>query len=354
MLNRSQTKGFLGRAISFALVAVLAALPVVAVSAPRANAPPVPLFLSTDVGCEIDDQWVLLHLLTDARFDVRVIASAHAPVDGVPAPAAETTAATARQIVERMKLVKPPRVVTGSNEALVDDKTPRDSEAVLALLQAARSFNQRDRLTVLITGAATDVASALLKDPTLGDRIRIVAMGFQSYTSGDEYNIKNDPAAWRVILNSQVPLVIGDAEVTAKKLSLTRDEAKVLLQDLGPTGEWLLADYDAWYAAVTHTFENPGRPGTPRSWPIWDEVVVAHLLGMTSSEVRPRPTLTQDLKLVPKGEGTVVWITDIERDAVFGALQRSIAGFVRGKRFEDHKCVTVAREPDACWRKASR
>ena len=104
---------------------------------------------------------------------------------------------------------------------------------------------------------------------------------------------------------------------------------------------------------MTHSFENPGRAGTPRSWPIWDEVVVAHLLGLTSSEVRPRPTLTDELKLVPKGEGNVVWITDIKRDEVFGALKGSIAGFVKGKSFANYRCVTVAGEPNACWRQAT-
>jgi purine nucleosidase len=314
----------------------------------------IPVFLSTDVGCEIDDQWVLLHLLTDPRIDLRTIASAHAPADGVPAPAAETTAATARQLVRRLGLDKSVAVVTGSNVALADERTPRDSQAVAALLRAARPYGPRNRLTVLVTGAATDVASSLLTDPALADRIRIVAMGFRSYASGDEYNIQNDPSAWRVILASRVPLAIGDGTVTARRLSLTPDEAKARLRDLGQVGAWLQRDYDKWYETVTRTFDNPERPEAPHSWPIWDEVVVAHVLGLTRSDVRRRPTLGADLTLVPNGRGTVTWITDIERDAVFGAWQGSIAAFAKGKRFADDDCVMIAREPNACWRAAAK
>lgn len=314
----------------------------------------IPVFLSTDVGCEIDDQWVLLHLLTDPRIDLTTIASAHAPADGVPAPAAETTAATARQLVARLRLDKPVAVVTGSNAALIDERTPRDSQAASALIEASRAYGPDHRLTVLVTGAATDVASSLLKDPPLADRIRIVAMGFRSYASGDEYNIQNDPAAWRVILGSRVPLAVGDGAVTARRLSLTPAEAKARLHDLGQVGAWLQRDYDTWYEQVTRTFVNPERPDAPHSWPIWDEVVVAHVLGLTRSEVRRRPTLGADLKLVPNGQGTVTWITDIERNAVFDAWRRSIAAFSKGKRFADDDCVMIAREPNACWRQASK
>lgn len=39
----------------------------------------IPVVLSTDVGNEIDDQWALVYLLTQPRFDVKGLLSAHAP-----------------------------------------------------------------------------------------------------------------------------------------------------------------------------------------------------------------------------------------------------------------------------------
>lgn len=353
MLNASKAR-CLRLAARPALALMLVAFPMHSATAKGANRRPLPIFLSTDVGAEIDDQWALAHLLTNPRFQVRVIASSHAPAKDVPGITSNTIAATARHIVsERLRLVRAPRVVSGSPEALIDSKTPRNSEAVTALLRESRGFSSRDRLTVLITGAATDVASALLKDASLEQRIRVVAEAFRSYENGDSYNVRNDPAAWRVILNSRVPLIIGHDDVALKPLSLTRDEVKLLTRPLGPVGSWLLRDYDTWYARVTRNFKNPARPDEPPSWPIWDEVVVAHLLGKTRSEVRPRPTLTDDFKLVSSSRvGSVIWITDIQRDAVFTDFKRSISGYAKAQPLVDYPCVTVAIEPNSCWRKS--
>jgi inosine-uridine nucleoside N-ribohydrolase len=326
-------------------------IPLTAAMARPATSARLPIFLSTDVGCEIDDQWPMLHLLGDPRFDLRVIASAQAPGEAIPPPPATNSATLARHIIrDRLRLANPPQVVSGSNEPLASVKDPRESEAATALLRTSRRFNSSNRLTVLVIGAATDVASALLQDQTLQDRIRIVAMGFQSAESGDEFNIRNDPHAWRVILGSRVPLVVGDQAVTTRRLSLTRAEAQQVLKGLGPIGAWLLRDYDVWYDRVTRSFKNPGRPDGPPSWPIWDESVVAHLLGMTQSEVRARPVLTDDLKLVSSGSGTVTWVTDIDRAAVFSSFQTRVARLAKRRGLVDQPCVTVAREANACWR----
>jgi inosine-uridine nucleoside N-ribohydrolase len=312
----------------------------------------MPIFLSTDLGCEIDDQWPLLHLLGDPRFDLRVIATAQAPADAVPPPPAEVSAKLARHILrDRLQRADPPAVVAGSNQPLADGRTPRPSAALDALLEASRSFGPGDRLTVLVIGAATDVASALLKDPTLAERISIVAMGFRSAESGDEFNIKNDPHAWRIILASRVPVAAGDLSVTSRRLSLTKEEAKALLDGAGPLGAWLLRDYETWHDRVTRNFQNPGRPESSPSWPIWDEVVVAHLLGKTRIEIRARPRLTDDMKLVAGGEGTVTWVTDIDREAIFSEFRSNLLRLGKGRDLVDHDCVTIAREANACWRR---
>ena len=48
-------------------------------------------------------------------------------------------------------------------------------------------------------------------------------MGFTDWPNGgDFFNVKNDPLAWQVILNSDVPLVIGSAAAAKRGLKLTR------------------------------------------------------------------------------------------------------------------------------------
>ena len=68
----------------------------------------------------------------------------------------------------------------------------------------------------MVIGAATDVASALVTDPTWGDRVAIVAMAFDGYPKGgDPWNVKNDPIAWRILLDSRA------ASVTASGIAVS-------------------------------------------------------------------------------------------------------------------------------------
>ena len=93
-------------------------------------------------------------------------------------------------------------MIAGSSRPLEGD-TPRPTPGVEFLIDQARGRSADDRLVVVVLGAATDVASALLIDPTLADRITIVAMGFDGWPEGrDPWNVKNDVRAWRVLLES--------------------------------------------------------------------------------------------------------------------------------------------------------
>src|SRR5580700_11569046 len=58
----------------------------------------IPVVLSTDVGNEVDDQWAIVYLLTQPRFDVKGLMSAHAPT--LSPPAGHTAYRILRSVVE--------------------------------------------------------------------------------------------------------------------------------------------------------------------------------------------------------------------------------------------------------------
>lgn len=85
----------------------------------------------------------------------------------------------------------------------------------LTLFLNKRAHTEADRLAVLVIGAATDLASGLLADTALGDRIEIMAMAFDAWPDGgDSFNVGNDLTAWRTLLGSGAPIAVGDAAVT--------------------------------------------------------------------------------------------------------------------------------------------
>ncbi len=326
-----------------------------AASGPKPDQAPIQILLSTDTGNEIDDQWVLLHALIDKRLEVVGIVSALSPAASIDAPAAKNSAITIRQIIEeRMGMAVHPPIFVGSDDPLMNETTARPSEGASFIIDASKSYSAKRRLTVVTTGAATDVASALLIDPTLADRVRIVAMGFRSWEKGGvEFNIENDPAAWRVILQSTVPVVIGDATVTTRDLSMTRAEVVEVLAGGRALQSWLVRDYDLWNDAFARTATELRRPDGTQSWVIWDEVSLAYLLGYTTTRTYPRPVLAADLSFQPgkPGSGTIEWVTSIDRPRLWADYARLVSDFARTHAVRDQPCVTFGRSPLACWRK---
>ncbi len=275
----------------------------------------IPVILSTDVGNEIDDQWAITYMLTDPVFDVQGIISAHAP--SLPDPSAHSSYEVLVDVVERrLGMLTHPPLFEGSSLSLTDTKTPRSNSGVDFILKTSKNFSRENRLIVLTIGAATDVASAILQDPSVINRISVVAMGFKNLSeAGKEFNVENDSQSWQVILDSDVPVTIGSADVCRKNLALTFDQAKKLISQHGSVGAWLWQEYQDWYFRVV----KPLRVNDfSKSWIIWDIVVLAHEQGMTTQQTIPRPRLNDNLTFTTGNKAkTVTWITGIDSNKLW-------------------------------------
>jgi purine nucleosidase len=278
-----------------------------------------PVVISTDCGCEMDDQWAIAFLTLSGSFDVRAIITAHAP--GLSSSATEKVA---RAVLDRLPAARKPPVVAGSSEPLTDRKTPRRNAGVDRLLAESKGFSPDRRLKVVMIGPATDVASALLIDPTLVDRIDVYAMAFDGWPKGgDPFNVRNDVAAWQVVIDSPVPLTVADGEVTRKHLTLTRVEAKARFACLSPAADYLVSIQSGWLDRAPRLARE--ITGSPDAWPVWDLGPVAALIGFAEVESRPRPRLRDDRTLDHEHpEGKIGWVKSIDRKAVWDRLAASL------------------------------
>jgi inosine-uridine nucleoside N-ribohydrolase len=269
----------------------------------------IPVILSTDIGNEIDDQWAATYMLTNPDFEVLGVISAHAP--SLPDPSAHYTFEVLKDLVEvRLGMSVHPPLFEGSSLPLAGNATPRMNAGVEFIVNTSRKFSSANRLTVLTIGAATDVASAVLSDPTIADRIRVIAMGFNNSKNADEYNVQNDVRAWQVLLGSRVPLVIGPGDVCRADLALDFDQAKKLISSHGPVGAWLWEEYKAWYFRNVKPLR---RDDFSKPWYIWDIITLAYLEGMTSQESMARERLNPDFTLTSAGGGPPIqWITHVD------------------------------------------
>jgi len=278
--------------------------------------PRTPVILSTDVGNEVDDQWTIVYLLLREDLDVKGILSAHAP--SISPPAGRVSLEILRDVVERrMGLAVHPPLIEGGSVPLASRTQPQPSPAVDFLIAASRPYNEANRLQVLNIGAITDVASAILKDPSITRRIRVINMGFHdSVKGGNEFNIANDPMAMQVVLDSDVPLVTGPGDVCRRDLALSLDQARQMVSERGPIGAWLWTEFQAWY----YRHVKPLRKNDfSKPWMIWDNITLAYLLGMTDSQEAARPRMTDAMQFEPRtgSNAKMTWITRVNSQAMW-------------------------------------
>jgi purine nucleosidase len=300
-----------GGSFSFAVLFVVSTAAICGAQTADAK---IAVVLSTDVGNEIDDQWAITYLLLQPRFEVLGVMSVHAP--SISAPAGQTSYRILVDVVEnRLGMSTHPPLIEGGSLPMENAKTPRTSPAVRFLVETSRRFTRDNRLTVLMIGAATDVASAILTDPTIVDRVRVVQMGFPDEKGGEEFNIHNDVHAVQAILDSKVPLVIGPGNVCRASLSLSLDQARAMLATRGAIGAWLWEEYQAWYYREVKPLrvDDFSKP-----WVIWDNITLAYVLGMTEQHTLPRPGMRDDMSFVPGStDRTVTWITDVDEERMW-------------------------------------
>jgi inosine-uridine nucleoside N-ribohydrolase len=280
------------------------------------------VIVTTDCGADIDDQYAIAYLSLIPQIHIKGIVTTHAPT--LPRKA-ESSAACVADVLHRLGLSSPPPVFAGSNERLTA-RTPLRNAGVDFMLETSRNYSARNRLVVITIGATTDVASAFLADPTLGDRVEVLTMGFNSWPQGtDPWNIKNDPLAYEVILDSSAPITIGSTGVCQAHLTLDDRSSARMLQGHGEFAEWLNTLFQNW---ITNNADLVASLVSPRHWVIWDTVVVADLLDFTTAKIYPRPGLNSaDLTFsFPKTRKTVRWITSIDQDRMWSDFVRRLDG----------------------------
>jgi inosine-uridine nucleoside N-ribohydrolase len=277
----------------------------------------IPVVLTTDCGVEVDDQWALTHLATSPRINLRAVVTTHAP--GHSSSAAAESANAVLDLLELPRERKP-RVVAGSNRPLGSKTTGIASPGVDLILKETRDGSPDARIKLLAIGAATDVASALLLDSSLADRVEVVAMGFDSWPEGrDPWNVKNDVKAWQVLLASRVPLVVGDGAVCKRCLRMTVEDAHQKLDRLGRAGRSLADRLESWLSANGELAAR--ESGSRTAWLIWDQVTIAYLLGTAEVEEHPRPQLRDDLTFDhAKPLGTIRWVRSLRTNDLWASF----------------------------------
>ena len=192
-----------------------------------------PIVLDCDPG--LDDAVALQYAVGTGRYDIKAVTAVggNAPVEHTyrNARALVKTFGVAGQIpVYRgvggrlTRRIETPAAFdfhgeTGFGEELADDSgVPEQTEgAVEALLRLSRTH--AGELTVVATGPLTNIAAALIADPSFAERIRLVFMGGTVLEPGNvtptaEFNIWHDPEAADLVVASGVDFTMVGLDAT--------------------------------------------------------------------------------------------------------------------------------------------
>lgn len=173
------------------------------------------MVLDTDTANEVDDQFAIAYAVrsTEAgEMTLDAIYAAPFPVGGDEKRAGEGMALSydeACRVLAHTKTEKKIPVLRGSDR-YIGTEGPISSPAALDLIDRAMAMPDGEVLYVAAIGAPTNVASALLLEPKIAEKIVVVFLGGTGFYWPNtlEFNIRQDVAASRFLLDCGVPLIL--------------------------------------------------------------------------------------------------------------------------------------------------
>jgi purine nucleosidase len=275
------------------------------------------MVLDTDTYNEIDDQFAVAYALQSKdRLEVEAFYAApfYNSLSSSPGDGMEKSYQELLKIMDRFQFSSDGFVFKGSTTYLPGNDEPVHSDAAADLVKRAMASADDDPLYVVAIGAITNVASAILLEPRIIEKIVVVWLGGHALHWPDtkEFNLYQDVPAAQVIFDSGVPLVLIPCMGVASHLLTTLSEMEAFVKGKGAVGDYLY-----------ETFLNCSNDHFAYSRVIWDISTIAYLINESwvPTEVVSSPILTH--------EGT--WSVDrrrhlirsayyVNRDAIFKDL----------------------------------
>ncbi|MFP4550257.1 MAG: nucleoside hydrolase, partial [Spirochaetales bacterium] len=228
--------------------------------------------LDTDTYNEIDDQFALAYLLNSqdvVRPEAIYAAPFHNDRSSSPGDGMEKSFAEIERLLDRLDMRDLPHFRGSTRTIGASPERPPASDAVTDLIERSRSATPDLRLSIIAIGAITNVAAALLTDPSLAERCNVVWLGGNApgFPEPGEFNLHGDIDAARVVFDSGIPLYLVPAWPVSSHLATTREELSTYLDLDQPLSQFLYESFVAY-----------GPPEGVWSKEIWDIAGVAWLV----------------------------------------------------------------------------
>lgn len=309
----------------------------------------IQVVLDTDTFNEVDDQFALTYAAaSQERMNLQAVYAAPF-LNALVKSEGEGMEASYNEINKILKLIGREDIPAyrGSDHYLRNIKHPVKSPAALDLIDRAMKMPEDESLYVISIGAITNIASALLIEPRITDKIVLIWLGGQPLTWPQtwEFNLMQDMNSSKLIFDVKLPLILVPCMSVASGLVTTSLELDHYIKGKSQIGTYLTEvveqfrgnedDFKSYNAIVkkymdgTSDFDvdlfDKGFDSERYAWSkiIWDISTVATLVnpGWANSKLTNAPTLTSDFKWnFDKEKHPIRVVSYLNRDAIFGDL----------------------------------
>jgi len=272
------------------------------------------VIIDTDAKNEIDDIWAIaLAILSPERFKIEGFVAANFDNSRLEAgpDSIEASLKEIKTILGKAGLAGKWPVLRGSHPMRYKYE-PSESEGVDFIISRAMESTPDDPLWIVGLGAATDIASAYLKEPRISDRV-VVFWHFRTRWPEKcwNFNVIGDVRAARTVFHSDLSFVLFD---TGTHLYCPMKESEQFTS-CGALGKYL---HEYRYESSYYQRSNKG---------FFDLGDIAALVDpdLASWEVTDCPEVDWDLVYqFKKTKGSILRCYDIDRDKTFELFGRKL------------------------------
>ena len=285
----------------------------------------VKTILDTDTYNEIDDQFALVQmLLSKERIDVLSINAAPFSMNNRsddPQKGMELSYEEIFRLLKKINFKKNNFVFKGSTKYVGFNKKPIDSPAADNIIENALKCSESDPLYVVAIGAITNVASAILKEPEIINKIVVVWLGGNAlyWPENNEFNLKQDIGGAQVLFDSGVSLVLVPCKGVTSHLISTVPEIEKYIEPHGEIGKFLAMRFKEY---------NNNHKGWSKE--IWDMAAVSWVLNeeWAPTNIAPSPILLDDKTWTfDENRHPIKIVYDIKRDLILQDFIEKLENF---------------------------
>lgn len=235
------------------------------------------LIIDADTANEVDDLFAIVRALVSPSLHVVGITSAQFHTSPL---ASDTTVlesqAMNEDIIRLMKIDNVPLPI-GSNTPMSIATAPASSQASKFIIEQAHKIKEGDRLHIAVLGSCTNVASAIVEDPSIISKISVHYIGFwhdaelNSYDK-KEFNSGNDTIAVNVLLDAEELDFDVMTATTCQHLVFDKSVVNEKLKSKGAIQDYMINRWDSferWW-----TTEDPEK----QKWIMWDVAIIEALI----------------------------------------------------------------------------